>query len=470
MFLKEVTALLSTQLLGRVIRFLYLVLIARYLEPDEVGLYLYGIALYLGVVGIAQFGQNIFLSERIGKHHHLPRPAVRNSFTLTFISTSLVTVLLSLYIIYSEMDTGHSFAMLFFAGALFSRTFSAWTRSVYVALKAPGWIPGFEIKFRGLEAACGFIALALGGGLLEISALHFAFWTLEAFLSLLKLESEFPGLVRLSAQRRYLTKVISVSKYYLLGTTALALFGQVAILLIRHLEIESNYLGYFAVSMQLFSTFLIIPEVISNAFLPRLSLSFSQGKVGEDLITAIKLVSIISLLTTILSTSLGSWAITFFLGEKYTEASELFKWLSWAIIPYSLSIFIGKSLNVIGLRRYSTAIMLIMLIMHSGLIILFANEHIQFATIGSLFIASAAGALLFVFRLSLKFSLNMLDYWKKFTLTSIAAYTIIQYDNQSLITSVTALITIAVAIHYLKMFNSYDNKVISNEFHKHKPW
>jgi O-antigen/teichoic acid export membrane protein len=42
-------ALVLTQLLGRVIRFLYLIAIARLIRPEEVGLYSYGIAFYVRV-------------------------------------------------------------------------------------------------------------------------------------------------------------------------------------------------------------------------------------------------------------------------------------------------------------------------------------------------------------------------------------------------------------------------------------
>ena len=62
-FASNFTAIAATHMLGRVIRFVYLVVIARLLSPEEVGVYTYGVALYLAFLGISQFGQQGILSS-----------------------------------------------------------------------------------------------------------------------------------------------------------------------------------------------------------------------------------------------------------------------------------------------------------------------------------------------------------------------------------------------------------------------
>ena len=70
------------QVLGRAIRFAYIVVIARMLGPDATGLYIYGVSLYLTFLGLANFGQGPVLAARLGKS----RKNIGNLIGLSFFT------------------------------------------------------------------------------------------------------------------------------------------------------------------------------------------------------------------------------------------------------------------------------------------------------------------------------------------------------------------------------------------------
>ena len=57
--LRNASALVATHVSARIIHFLYLLVIARLLGPEETGLFVYGVAFYMAFLGLANFGQNI---------------------------------------------------------------------------------------------------------------------------------------------------------------------------------------------------------------------------------------------------------------------------------------------------------------------------------------------------------------------------------------------------------------------------
>lgn len=129
-FLRNITALASTQVAGRIIRFLYMLAIARILGPEEAGIYLYGVALYLGVIGIGMFGQSMFLAQRVGKHGGAPFPVLHHSLTLLLTATLSVALVLGLFVWVSEPDEYLRLTILCFVGALVARAISNWGKSV----------------------------------------------------------------------------------------------------------------------------------------------------------------------------------------------------------------------------------------------------------------------------------------------------------------------------------------------------
>ena len=207
-------ALVLTQLIGRVIRFLYLIAIARLLRPEEVGLYSYGIAFYLIFLFLAHFGQETLLSTRIGGHRHRFAATSAYSFSITLIMISITAVLAFIFLNLIETDAASFHALSFFVLALIVRGLTAWVRSCFIALELATWIPRYEFTFRSLEAITGVVWLLYGGGLLVICFLHFAFWALEAAASFRLLARCRGFRLRMGTNWRLLKGFISISALF----------------------------------------------------------------------------------------------------------------------------------------------------------------------------------------------------------------------------------------------------------------
>lgn len=455
--IRNAFSLAATEVGGRIIRFLYVLVVARLLGPVETGIYLYGIALYLGVIGINSFGQHIFLSQRVGKHKRAPTAILHHSLTLTLVATLAVAVALALFVWASEPESYVRLTVLCFAGALVARTAAMWVRLAYVAIERPAWIPKYEVIFRGSEAIAGVIALVLGGGLLAIAILHVLFWTIEAGFSLRKLAREQPGALRLGRRWGYLKKVAAVSVIFLVSVTAMALFPQIGIILLRKLQPDGAFVGHFGIAMQFMAALMIAPLAATQAFLPRLSRSYSRGAGGHDLVTAVKLVASLAVIAAIAAAAFGPWFITLALGPTYAEAADLFRWLCWVFTPYAVVVLLGQCFSVIAARGKAVMVMVSMTVLHAGLLVAYVDHSPAAAAIGSMVVAAIAGMIFTLYQISRILDLQGHAWWLKIIFVVAASYAVFEGAWAPLMmTAPAALATGAILCWLFRVFNAED--------------
>ena len=454
--LHNITALASSQFAGSLIRFMYMLVLARMLGPEQAGVYLYGVALYLGVITIGLFGQNTFLAQRLGKHKGLPLPILHHSLTLTLTATLVAATGLSLFVWITEPEFLLRLTVLCFVGAMLTRALVIWVRGVYIAFEQPRWIPRYEIFFRGTEAVTGTVALWAGGGLLLVSFFHFLFWTLEAFFSLRKLSVEYPGTLGLGYRWVYLKKVAAVSLLLLISTTAMAQFQQIAIVLLRRLQPDGAIVGHFGLAMQFLTAMMIIPTAATQAFLPRLSRSFRQGG-GNDLFTAVKLTGILTLAGAVLAAAYGPWCISLVLGPDYGETAELFRYLCPVFMPFAVTIFLGQCLNVINGQRQAMIITVSMTVIHAVLLALYAAQAPVLAAIGSMFTATGISMIAAMHQVSQQGEPQGKLWCQK--LVFLAAMTYLVFESgwaPLMLTAPAALVATAIAAWLLRFFSGDD--------------
>ncbi|MBT8420806.1 MAG: oligosaccharide flippase family protein [Gammaproteobacteria bacterium] len=461
----NLTALASGQFAGRGIRFLYMLTIARMLGPEQTGVYLYGIALYLGVIGIGQFGQEMFLAQRIGKHGGAFLPILSHSLTLVLSVTLVVAVGLALFVWVSEPEPLLRLTILCFVGTMVARGMALWVRTVYVALERPAWIPKYEVVFRGSEALAGVGALYAGGGLLAVSLLHFLFWIIEAGFALRKLAREHPGALGLAYHRGYLKKIAAVSLLFLIGAAAMAQFPQIAIILLRKLQPDGAFVGHFGIAMQFMTTLMVIPLSASQAFLPHLSRAFSRGNGDRDLIAGIKLIGVLALAGSITAAAYGPWFITLVLGSNYAETASLFRWLCWMLTPYAVAIFLCRCMSLINGRGKAAFITVTMTISHAILLVAYMEQSPAIAAIGSMVLSAVGGMVIAMHQVNRQLGLSRNSWWLKFILLMLATYTVFESGwAPSTVTAPAALATGAVVMRLLHFFDKHDIDIIRRLF------
>jgi O-antigen/teichoic acid export membrane protein len=458
----NIIALASTQMAGSIIRFLYMLVIARLMGPGETGIYLYGVALYLGVMGISQFGQHTFLAQRLGKYREVPFAVLRHSLTLTLVATLIVASGLTLFVLASETDPAIRVTILCFVGAMVARVVAGWVRAAYVALENPTWIPKYEFIFRGLEALTGVSVLICGGGLLAISFVHFLFWAIEAGFALRKITHENPGALGLGWRWTYLKKVTAVSVVFLTSISAMALFPQLSIILLRNLQPDKILVGHFGIAMQFVTILMIFPVAATQAFLPRLSRAFSRGDGGRDLITAVKLVALLALAGAIVAAAYGPWFINLVLGSKYAESADLFHKLCWVVTPYAIVVFLGQCFNVIGGRVKAAIIMLLMTTTHAGFLVAYVDQEPIVAAVGSMLGAALIGMFVALHQITHDFELQGHLWWAKSIIVMVSTYLIFESGWASQTITAPVALTVGLVLTWkLEVFDPADTAAIN---------
>lgn len=454
---QNAVALAFTQVAGRLIRLFYIMVIARLLGPADTGIYIYGISLYLGVLSLGMFGQNNFLAQRIGKHGTKLPFIFRHSAALVASATLAISCALSIFLWITEPERDIWLALLCFVGALNARASVYWVRAVYVSLESPTWIPKYETIFRGAEALLGVIALALGGGLLAICFLHFLFWAIEAVFVLCKVRCEHPLALGFAWRRRYMRCVSSISLVVLLSLSAMNLFPQIAVVLLRNLVPDAALVGQFGIAMQFMTTLMIVPVAITQAFLPRLSRAYSRGDGGRDLITALKLVALATLTVAVLASAYGPWFVSLILGSTYLHAAEMFRWLCATLTPYAVVVLLIQALNVINGRGASSWIMGVSVALHAGLLAIFVHYSPELAAIGSMVFASVFGMILAMLQITNRIAIGSHFWWVRTLLVIVGTYVILEGGwSEPMISAPVAIVTGGVLAWLLRVFDVED--------------
>ncbi len=393
MIIRNFLSLFSTQISGRVIRFIYLVIIARYLDVSEVGQYLYGIALYLSVISVALLGQNVFLSRHIAGNLTKARYSIPHSLVLTLLSTISIFIFLVAFILATEETLVEIHVYLIFTVALVGRVVTTWIRFVYTALENPAWIPVSECTFRSAEALVGVLVLSsCAGGLLELVVLHALIWFAESLYAVRKLRNDYSPFLRFRFSKKYLLSIAFHSRYYLLSSTALAVLAQLSVILIKNFSSNPHIVGYYSIAMQFFTTLLVIPVVASSAFLPRISRAYKYGDGGRDIVTAAKLILVGSILLSVLANVLIPEFISYFLSDTYQKSIDILLFLNWIFPFYALSIFLGQCMNALDMKKQATYHFIFMVITHVVLFLVLYKIGPAIAAIISLFVAVLTGS------------------------------------------------------------------------------
>ncbi len=405
-------AVTISQVISRGIRFFYLIAVARFLGPESVGVYIYGFGAALVLLGLAGFGQEAYLSTRLGKNQDGLSRVVSHSLTVIVVMAALCTIIGLGFVWATEQETGVALAVSLFVLAIVPRAMVLWVRHCYIALEQAEWIPRYEIAFRGGEAMAGTAALFSGAGLLIICAIHFLFWALEAALALRRL-ARLAGLsLTLGRNARLLKGILRASFYFMASLSLLNLFSQIGVLGLHVLQPDAVVVGYFGIANQILMVFLLIPLMFGQVFLPSLSRGYhSIGTAPVSLTFAVKVFWLAGGLLAIMAQSYGAWVITTLFGAQFAAAGAVFATISWVLGPYAVTILLVQALNGLGGRGLATIVALAMVVVHLALLAALVPSGALAAAQTALLIAASLGVLLSVACVQLRLGLKDHGWW-----------------------------------------------------------
>ncbi len=368
-------ALLGGQLGGRTIRFIYIVVLARLIEPSELGIYLYGIAVYVALMGLAGFGQGLLLAARV-PHRSAVDTWFAHSLTIRLGATAFAGVVGLIFLWTQESEPLIRATVALFVGALMARSLAAWVREAHVALEEVAWIPRYETGFRAAEAVIGVALVLAGLGVVWLAGLHLVVWALEAAMSARLMVGRGHWPARLGRRWRLLRPMLGASFWHMASIGLIIVFSQVGIVGLRLLGAPSAVVGQFAIAAQGLFVLLLVPSTLAAALVPALSRVRRHGA-GDDqraVTTLVRWSLAAGAGVAVLVEGYGATAVATMLGPRYGDTASFFTLLAWATGPYAAAIVSIQALNALGQKRRAAVVASIMVATHVALLAIFFSQ------------------------------------------------------------------------------------------------
>jgi O-antigen/teichoic acid export membrane protein len=272
---KNAVYLLGVNVLNRVVRFLYVIALARYLGPELYGLINYGISWYLTFLSLSCLGMAVILSREIGRDKS--RGAWIGSLTLTLRSSAAIIAAIACAILgwLLESKPEVKTLLIVFSIGLVGRSLAKWAENVFTAYEVSKYAFRIQAIFRTFEVFVGTAFLLAGGGAMAVVIVHAISWWLQ-------------GLCGLVLTRRKLVQLWFNWSWHgvrqlLVEGSALGLGGSMArwlqmgpLVLFRYVSPSENSLAQFALAMQALIILRSVPLAISMASLPILRTSVTR--------------------------------------------------------------------------------------------------------------------------------------------------------------------------------------------------
>ena len=347
---------------GRLIRLLYLIAMARLLDPAAIGTYGYGMAFYLSLMVFATFGQNLLVSTRVRSGGIIDRAVLVNSLCLRIIFAVSATVVGLALTWWLERGDASFLTVLVFVFTILPRSAVHMVRDVFTAVERTAWIPRYELAFRGLEAIVGTGLLLAGQGVLAVAVVHAGVYGLEALVSWRRLSHE-PGIeVGRRISGRMMRAMAAVSVLFVASIGFITLYGQLPVILLKLSMVDLAPVGQFSIALQVLMTLMILAAMFANALVPAITRVRRRGGGAElrALGSAVKLTLLGGLAIALLAEAFAPLVVPVLFGEPFRPAGDLLALLSWATGPYAAALIVCQSLNALDRRRRAALLALAM--------------------------------------------------------------------------------------------------------------
>ena len=351
---KNAGFLVFSRVSEKAIRFVYVIMLARWLGPELLGLYNYGLAWYLIFLPLAFWGIGVLLSVYLGRKPKDAEDVVAATFLIRSVATLAAALFCFIIGFISNDDPITRNVISIFVIALVGRSLAVWGRSCFIAVERSHYSAGMEIGFRIIELCCGLVYLLSGGGILGLCGIHSVCWVAEGVLalSLVRRRLNFRKiLVPWNRIHPYAIEAFPIAANIFLFTV---LF-QSGFVVLKHVSTDALALGYYTVAFQLVANTILIPQAFGQAALPVLSRAHSRGA-GESIVfleVMIKICALFSAVLVMFVIVYNTYILELLFGEKYLNSSGALIVCSIAMIPYYALSFAHNILNAGG--KYALA-------------------------------------------------------------------------------------------------------------------
>ncbi len=422
-FTRSFAALGGAHLTAQAIRLLYIILVGRLLGPEQLGVYMYGLAVYLALFALSTFGQRLFLSVRIGGRSGKARLVGSQSLVIRLSATALAVAAGGAYLWLFEDRAQVMQVAAIFMIALVARSIAYWVRDFHIALERTSWIPRYELCFRGAEALIGLALLWLGFGLLAICVLHSVMWGIEAGFSLRRLLVHTRLRLRFRTLRHLLPGYVGTSAVFLFAIGTLNLFPKAGILVLGQTEDDLAAAGLLSIAMQFLTAIILFATMFGSAAVPAIgrSMRLNRAALASGMIPIVKVILLAGTLLALVLEAYAAPLISLAMGADFSLAAQTFGWVIWAVGPYAIVVVLVQALHALSEWRTTSLIPLAMVVLQVALLLALMSIGPLEAAAVSIVVASCMGCIVAVRTLTPHMNVAGNGWWFRPFATLIAA-------------------------------------------------
>ena len=328
--------LVGNRWLQIIVRFFYMIVLARYLGPKFYGLFNYGLALYTAFLALSGLGLEIILIREVGRDRGQAARVVAQTLTIRTFMAVIAALACGTIGWFFEGDPYGRKVLLIFSIALIGRALAMWTEHLFIAYEASKYTFKLQAIFRPLESVFGLVILCLGGGIIAVAIVHASSWWMQALSGLELARRHLIG-IRLYWAWCGLRGILSQGFVIGLGVVMITWLQAGPLVLFRYMECGENSLGQLALAMQGFMVLCTIPIAGTVASLPVLSRTVARED-GKDRLfvdALLRAVLILGAAAGMTGIALGPWLVNVIFGACYVDAGHLVGPAMWLLIPWT---------------------------------------------------------------------------------------------------------------------------------------
>lgn len=341
--------LVGAKVVSRVLRVIYMVVLARLFGPELFGLFTYAQFWQMIFMSLAVFGAGRMLSRQVGADRRHAERYVATNVSLRLLTSCVAMLGCTLVALDPSLTPQGRDLVLVFAAAVLARSLATWVQQVFVAFEVTQLGLRQELIFRSLEVGLGLLVLASGGGLLAVALVHALSWVLQALAGWRLINARLVT-VRFAWRKPDLLQLAQNGVAFMLVSLSLAMLLQGGLVLYRLLLGEPTALGQLAVVLQVLALLVMVPKSVAAAALPVLSRWVAEGAGDErrsmTLMLRAAIVGAASL--ALLASVLGPLLIPWLVGDQYRLAGEMVPAAFWLLLPLSLCSLVNQLMTAHG--------------------------------------------------------------------------------------------------------------------------
>lgn len=341
--LRNFTHLSLGHLASIALRFLYLLILVRWLSPDDYGKLSYGMAWYLMFIVFTYLGQETVLSRGIGRGIQDAATLLSKTLVQRVLAIGVVAIGSMAAAIIGGLGIDMLAVLAVFTLAMAGRSLWMWSASCFAAMERVKSSVAVDLMFRTLEILCvvGFFS-RYEPSILSVAAIHAAGWSVQGVVGALRAWKAMPRRVGGGVDHSVnLFRDGAAGAAYAFGLTW---FLQAPVLLFGYFGDTGAALGHFALAFQLVGHVQVVPFLLGAAALPVLSRS-AMRRDGKDRTLALVIlatVPVVGIVFVALGALIGPAVITLLFGEEYAFTADVLVPALWLLIPLGIAVMLQQ--------------------------------------------------------------------------------------------------------------------------------